>query len=325
MSSRMSNDTVTALAGVKVGHCSDMKGGTGVTVILFDEPAIGAVDTSGMATSSRQIDSLEMMHPGAAVHAVCLAGGSAFGLDAATGVVRFLEERGVGFDLVVAKLPIVPTAVIFDLSFMDAQARPDAAMAYEACLRADTSPVEQGCVGAGTGATAGKIRGVQSATKSGLGSSVLDGVGGVQMGALVVANPFGDVFDETGRIIAGAREGNVFLDSSEAIRKGEVRTRMGSPGNTTLCVLITNARLDKVAAMQVARMGGNGLARHIAPYNTPLDGDMVFCFSTGDRDANPIHLGVLAAQAAETALLRAVRAARSLGGLPASCDMIIGM
>jgi len=199
------NSTLTALEGVRVGHFTNRKGGTGVTVILFERPAIGAVDTTGMATSSRQVDSLEMMHPGAAVHAVCLAGGSAFGLDAAAGVVRYLEEQGIGFDLAVAKLPIVPTAVIFDLSFMDPFTRPNPSMGYEACLGASSSPVEQGCVGAGTGATSGKIRGVLSATKAGLGSSMVVGKDGVRMGALVVANPFGDVLDEQGRIIAGAR------------------------------------------------------------------------------------------------------------------------
>ncbi len=315
------NETLTALAGVKVGHCTDLAGGTGVTVILFDRPATGAVDTTGMATSSRQVDSLEMIHPGSAVHAVCLSGGSAFGLDTGTGVMRFLEERSIGLDLFVAKLPVVPTAVIFDLSFMDAKARPDAEMAYEACVHASSSPVEQGCVGAGTGATSGKIRGVLNATKTGLGSSLVRGADGVAMGALVVANPFGDILDEKGSIVAGARDGDRFLNSFDAILKGEVRTKMGSQGNTTLCVLVTDARLDKVAAMQVARMGGNGLSRHISPFNTPLDGDMVFCFSIGDKDANPLHLGVLAAQAAEGALLNAVRHAHAMGGLPASGDV----
>ncbi len=316
------NDTLTALKGIQVGHCSDLTGGTGVTVILFDRPGIGAVDTTGMATSSRQVDSLEMMHPGVAVHGVCLAGGSAFGLDAATGVVRYLEEQGVGLDLAVARLPVVPTAVIFDLSFMDSSARPSPSMAYEACRAASSHPVEQGCVGAGTGATSGKIRGVLSATKAGLGSSMARGDRGVLMGALVVANPFGDVLDEQGKIIAGAREGDGFLNSFEAIRKGEVRRKMGAQGNTTLCVLVTDARLDKVTAMQIARMGGNGLARHISPYNTPFDGDMVFCFSIGDKEIHPLHLGVLAAQASKDALLNAVCHACSLGGLPASRDIL---
>lgn len=315
------NDTFTALAGIKVGHCSDLEGGTGVTAILFDSPACGAVDITGMATSSRQIDSLDMMHPGVAVHAMCLAGGSAFGLDAASGVVSYLCERGIGLDLVIARVPVVPTAVIFDLSFMDPNARPTPEMAYQACLEASDAPVEQGCIGAGTGATSGKLRGVANGTKSGLGSSLIKGADGVLMGALVVANPFGDVLDEKGAIIAGARDGNGFLNSQDAIARGEVRERFGSPGNTTLCVLVTDARMDKVMAMQVARMAGQGLSRHISPFNTPLDGDMVFCLSIGNKPAHPLHLGVIAAQAARDALLSGVRKARGMGGIPASNDL----
>lgn len=312
------NDTLTGIQGVRVGHATDLDGGTGLSVILFDQPAVGAADLSGMATSTRQIDSLTLMHPGSSVHAVCLAGGSAFGLDAAAGVVSFLEEQGIGLDLFVARLPVVPTAALFDLSFMDASARPTPAMASAACRDASSGPVLQGCVGAGTGATCGKLRGVQGATKTGLGSSLMEGAGGVKVGALVVANPFGDILDEKGAIIAGAREGQGFLDSNRAIASGEVRTRMGAPSNTTLCVIATDARLDKVAAKQVARMAGQGLARHISPYNTPFDGDMVLCFSLGDRDAHILHLGVMAARAASRALLNAVRSAHTLGGIPAS-------
>ncbi len=320
MSNRV-NDTLTALDGIRVGHCSDLQGGTGVTVILFDRPATGAADITGMATSTRQFDSLDMMHPGIAVHGICLAGGSAFGLDAASGVVKFLEEKGIGFDLVVAKLPVVPTAVIFDLSFMDPIARPTPDMAYDACIHASTSPVVQGCVGAGTGATTGKIRGVASATKAGIGSSMINGTDGIKMGALVVANPFGDILDEHGQIIAGARDGGRFLDSDKTIAKGEVRKRFGAPSNTTLCVVVTNARMDKIMAMQVARMAGHGLSRHISPYNTPFDGDIVCCLSIGDREAHPLHLGVIAAQAAAEALMNAVKHADGLGGIPSSRDI----
>jgi len=316
------NSTITGLEGIRVGHCSDYEGGTGVTVILFDRPAIGAADITGMATSTRQIDSLDMIHPGTAIHGICLAGGSAFGLDSASGMVKFLEERGVGFDLVVAKLPIVPTAVIFDLSFMDPLARPTPDMAYKACENASASPVEQGCVGAGTGATSGKIRGVSSATKAGLGSGLVNGPDGIKMGALVVANPFGDILDESGRIIAGARDGSRFLDSQKVIAGGEVRTRIGAQGNTTLCVLVTDARLDKIMAMQVARMAGHGLSRHISPYNTPFDGDIVFCMSIGDKEAHPLHLGALGAQAATQALLNAARHAKGMGGIPAFEDIV---
>jgi L-aminopeptidase/D-esterase-like protein len=316
------NDTITAIEGVRVGHASDRAGGTGVTVVLFDRPARGAVDMTGMATSTRQIDSLDMIHPGTAVHGLCLAGGSAFGLDAAAGVSRYLCEQGGGLALVVARVPVVPTAVIFDLSFMDAAARPKPDMAYDACRLASSAPVEQGCVGAGTGATCGKLRGVANGTKAGLGSSLVRGADGVLMGALVVANPFGDILDATGRIMAGARDGGLFLDMQEAISRGEVRERVGSPGNTTLCVLVTDAWLDKVTAMQVARMAGQGLSRHIVPFNTPFDGDMVFCFSTGERPAHPLHLGVIAARAAGDALMNAVRRASAMGGIPASLDLV---
>lgn len=316
------NRTVTAIEGVRVGHASDPDRGTGVTVVLFDRPARGAVDMTGMATSTRQIDSLDMMHPGIAVHGLCLAGGSAFGLDAAGGVSRWLVEQGVGLDLVVARVPVVPTAVIFDLSFMDAAARPTPDMAYHACQEASRDPVQQGCVGAGTGATCGKLRGVANATKAGLGSSLEEGAGGVLVGALVVANPFGDILDGHGRILAGARDGDAFLDMRRAIAGGEVRERFGSPGNTTLCILVTDAWLDKVTAMQVARMAGQGLSRHIVPFNTPFDGDMVFCFSVGEKTANPLHLGVVAARAAAGALMNAVAHARGMGGIPASRDLV---
>jgi len=319
--SSQENNTITALNGLRVGHSSDLEGGTGVTVVLFDKPARGAVDISGMATSSRQIDSLDMIHPGTEIHGICLAGGSAFGLDAASGVVSYLAENNIGLDLFVAKVPVVPTAVIFDLSFMRPDARPTPAMAYEACMSASRSSVPQGCIGAGTGATCGKLRGVANATKAGIGSSLVRGADGVLMGAIVVANPFGDILDRQGRVIAGARDGSGFINMDRTIAEGEVRERFGAPGNTTLCVLATDAYMDKIMAMQVARMAGQGLSRHISPYNTPFDGDMVFSFSIGQRPVNPLHLGVIAARAAADALLGAVKHAHGMGGIPASRDL----
>jgi len=318
----MINNTLTAIEGIRVGHESDFNGGTCVTVIIFDRPAIGSADISGMATSTRQIDSMEIMHPGTSVHALCLSGGSAFGLDAAGGVVRYLEDQGIGLDLSVAKLPVVPTAVIYDLSFMDAKARPTKDMAFKACINASGSPVMQGTIGAGTGATCGKLRGVLNATKTGLGSSCIKGFNGVSMGALVIANPFGDIINGRGEIIAGAREEKGFLDTRKAIVSGENRSRIGAPSNTTLCVLVTDACLDKISALQVARMAGNGLSRHISPFNTPFDGDIVFCLSIGEKEAHPLHLGVIGAKAAEEALINAVMKAGSLGGLPAHKDIV---
>jgi L-aminopeptidase/D-esterase-like protein len=318
----MVNNTLTAIEGIRVGHESDFEGGTGVTVIIFDRPAIGSADISGMATSTRQIDSLEIMHPGTSIHALCLSGGSAFGLDAAGGVVKYLEDKGIGLDLSVAKLPVVPTAVIYDLSFMSAKSRPTKDMAFKACMNASGSPVKQGTIGAGTGATCGKLRGVLNATKTGLGSSCIKGFNGVRMGALVIANPFGDIINDHGEIIAGARNDKGFLDTRKAIASGENRSRIGSPSNTTLCVLVTDAYLDKISALQVARMAGNGLSRHISPFNTPFDGDIVFCLSVGDKEAHPLHLGVIGARAAEEALINAVMKAGSLGGLPVHKDIV---
>jgi len=315
------NNTLTAIEGVRVGHESDYDGGTGVTVILFDKPVTGSVDITGMATSTRQIDSMEPMHPGTAIHGICLSGGSAFGLDSASGVQKYLEEKGVGLDLFVTKLPVVPTAVIYDLSFMSADIRPTAGMAYKACMNANEKKVEQGCIGAGTGATCGKLRGVQNATKTGLGSSCIHGAGGVKIAAVIVANPFGDILDDKGKIIAGALDKGSFIDTNYAIMNGEVRKRIGAPSNTTLCVLVTNAILDKISALQVARMAGNGISRHISPFNTPFDGDMVFCLSTCEKQSDILHLGVLGAAAASAALMNAVKEASSLGSLPCSKDL----
>jgi L-aminopeptidase/D-esterase-like protein len=318
----MINDTLTAIEGISVGHESDFEGGTGVTVIIFDKPAIGSTDISGMATSTRQIDSLEIMHPGTSIHALCLSGGSAFGLDAAGGVVKYLEDRGIGLDLSVIRLPVVPTAVIYDLSFMSAKARPTQEMAFKACMNARSAPVEQGSIGAGTGATCGKLRGVLNSTKTGLGSSYIKGFNDVGIGALVIANPFGDIINDYGEIIAGAREQKSFLDTSRAIASGENRDRIGSPSNTTLCVLVTDAYLDKISALQVARMAGNGLSRHISPFNTPFDGDIVFCLSLGNKEAHPLHLGVIGAKAAAEALVNAVIKAEPLGGLPVYKEIV---
>ena len=312
------NETVTAIDGIRVGHYSDFEAGTGLTVVLFDLPAVGAADIIGMATSTRQIDSLNLIHPVKSIHAICFTGGSAFGLDASSGVSRFLEEKNVGLNLYVARVPVVPTAAIYDLSFMNAGVRPSAQMAYNACLSAGPDPVEQGCVGAGTGATAGKLRGVLIATKTAIGSSMLYDTSGVRLGALVVANPFGDILNDKGRIIAGARECDRFLDARKAILAGEIREHVGSPGNTTLCLVVTDAKMDKTTCMQVARMAGSGISRHISPFSTPFDGDIIFCLSIGEKKADPLYLGVLASKAAGIALVNAAKFAKPMGGLPSS-------
>lgn len=302
--SKPRNETLTAIAGVTVGTADDAAGGTGLTAILFDRPGVAAIHLSGLATSTRQCDGLLPGHSGGHIHGICLTGGSAFGLDAASGVVRYLEEQGIGLDLGLARVPIVPTAVIYDLSYRATTARPTPAMAYQACLSASQAPVVSGSVGAGTGATCGKLRGVAHATKAGQGSSLFEGPGGLLVGALVVANPFGDILDEQGRIVAGARDADGFLGSLRALAGGEVRNPVSSaPSNTTLAVVVTNARLDKAACQQVARTATCGLARHIAPFNTLMDGDLVICVSLGDHASQPLTIGAMADLACEQALL----------------------
>jgi L-aminopeptidase/D-esterase-like protein len=262
------------------------------------------------------------------VHAIMLAGGSAFGLDAATGAVRYLEERKVGFNVGVARVPIVPSAILFDLNIGSAKRRPDAAMGYEACLNANNKAPAEGSVGAGIGATVGKILGAGQATKSGIGSAAMDIGGGVRVGAIVAVNAFGDVIDpDNGKILAGVRsvrKGPIrvgkgkFADSMEVMKTLTGRTVFGAAqrGNTVIGVVATNAKFDKQGATKVARMAMNGLSRCIRPANTMLDGDTIFSLATGQRKADVNIVGAFAAEVMIQAILRAVRAARGMGGVP---------
>jgi len=215
---------LTAIPGIRVGHGTDETGCTGCTVVLCPDGTVGGVDIRGSASGTREFDALSPMHLVPHVHAVLLAGGSAFGLDAAGGVMRYLEEQGVGFDVQVTRVPIVPAAILFDLRLGDAFARPDAAMAYAACRQATPGPFAEGSVGAGTGATVGKLFGISRATKSGLGSAVMNLPGGLKVGSLAVVNAFGDVRDPaTGILLAGARESpesRSLADSAAAMRRG---------------------------------------------------------------------------------------------------------
>lgn len=315
---------LTAIPGIRVGHGTDEVGCTGCTVILCPEGTIGGADIRGSAAGTREMDALSPMHLVPHVHGLLLAGGSAFGLDAAGGVMRYLEEQGVGFDVQVTRVPIVPAAILFDLRLGDAFARPDAAMAYAACRQATAGPVPEGSVGAGTGATVGKLFGFARATKSGLGSAAMSLSGGLKVGALVVVNAFGDVRDPTtGALVAGAREApesGVFSDTAAAMRRGVV-PRGYKPENTTLAVVATNARLTKVEATKTAQMAQHGLVRTISPVHTTLDGDLVISLATGEVEAETNSVGVAAADAVAEAVLRAVKTATSLGGLPAWTDL----
>jgi L-aminopeptidase/D-esterase-like protein len=264
------------------------------------------------------------MHLVPHVHAVLLAGGSAFGLDAAGGVMRYLEERGVGFDVQVTRVPIVPAAILFDLRLGDAFARPDASGAYAACAAATDRPYAEGSVGVGTGATVGKLFGIAQATKSGLGSAALDLPDGLKVAALVAVNAFGDVRDPaTGALLAGSREApdsHRLTDTAAAMRRGMLPCGY-KPENTTLAVVATNARLAKVQVTKIAQMAQHGLVRAISPVHTTLDGDLVIGLATGDVAGDVNALGVAAADVVAEAIVRAVGTATSLGGLPAWRDL----
>jgi L-aminopeptidase/D-esterase-like protein len=319
---------LTAIPGIRVGHSTDERGCTGCTVILCPEGTVGGVDIRGSAAGTRELDALSPMHLVPHVHAVLLAGGSAFGLDAAGGVMRYLEERGVGFDVQVTRVPIVPAAILFDLRLGDAFARPDAAAAYAACAGATAGPCPEGSVGAGTGATVGKLFGIAQAMKSGLGASALDLPGGAKVAALAAVNAFGDVRDPTtNALLAGAREApnsHRLADSAAAMRRG-VLPRGYKPENTTLAVVATNARLTKVQVTKMAQMAQHGLIRTITPVHTILDGDLVIGLATGEVEGDVNALGVAAADVVAAAIVRAVKAATSLGGLPVWRDLNVDL
>jgi len=324
---------ITDVPGIKVGHAEDLEAITGCTVILCEDGAVGGIDQRGGAPGTRETDALQPTRLVDKAHAVMLAGGSAFGLDAASGAVRYLEEKKVGFNVGVARVPIVPAAILFDLAIGRAEVRPDAEMGYQACLNASEGALAEGSVGAGTGATVGKILGLGQATKAGIGTASLEIGGGVIVGAIVAVNALGDVIDpDSGEIIAGARslhkgpmkvgEG-VFADSLEVMKGLIGRTAMGfaSRQNTVIGVVATNAKLDKVGATKVAQMAQNGVVRTIRPANTMLDGDTIFALATGKKKADINIVGAYAAQVIAEAILRSVRMAKGLGGVPAITEL----
>lgn len=316
--------SITEVAGVLVGHEHDLGRGSGITVVLFPRGAAGAADIRGEAAGTRQMDSLLRPHPARRIHALVLAGGSAFGLDSAGGVMRFLEERGIGFPTAGGVVPIVPTAVIYDLWFGDPAFRPDAAMAYAAAERASAEPPARGSVGAGAGATVGKVYGVARAMKGGFGTSS-ERAGGAVVGACAVVNAFGDVFDpRTGKWLAGARtaDGKGIAVAEEALAGG-FRREPFSTGNTTLGVVATADELTREELAGVARMAHGAMFRAIRPVHTPMDGDIVVAVSTGSsgRKGNAMQTAVLAGRALAEAIADAVKAASGANGLPAARDM----
>ena len=308
--------SITEVAGIEVGHFTDSRRPTGCTVVLARGSAVAGVDVRGAAPGTRETDLLHPANTVERVHAVLLSGGSAGGLDAAGGVMRWLDEQGIGLAVGSARVPIVPAAVLFDLPLGDHRIRPDAAAGYAACQAASRQAPEEGNVGAGAGAVVGKVFGLQRAMKGGIGSASIT-VDGVTVGALVACNALGDVLDpDTGRVLAGARsaDGSQLLDARRALLRGELPQQLIAGTNTTIGVIATDAVITKAQAARLATVGHDGLARAINPAHTVFDGDTLFALGTGESGRSPgmMTLATMAAEACALAVVRAVRAARGL-------------
>jgi L-aminopeptidase/D-esterase-like protein len=321
------------IAGLKIGHAQDDAALTGCTVLLCEAGMVAACDVRGGAVGERELATLRAGHIVEKIHALVFSGGSAYGLDAASGVMRWCEERGIGFDTGAAKIPIVPAAILFDLRIGDPKRRPDAAMGYAAAEAASRArpgaPVAEGNAGAGTGCSVGKLFGAERATKSGIGcwTEEVAGASGaekVRVAALAAVNAFGDVRDpDSGRILAGARaskDSKKFVDMAAAMQQGEIRKNFRDP-NTVLVAVATDAALDRVEAGRLAVMASAGMARAISPAHTTFDGDIVFALSCGTTRADLNALGAAAALAVSRAIVRSVKQARPAGGLPAISGM----
>lgn len=311
------------IPGLRVGHVTDAVGLTGCTVILSDAPAVGGVEIRGWAAGVHGLEFLDPRHLVPTVDGILLAGGSAFGLEAIWGVMQYLEERGVGFATSQTVVPHVAGAILYDLGVGDPRARPDRAMGYRAAAAARPGPVEEGNVGAGTGATVGKLGGVARATKGGLGCAVGE-LDGVHLGAIMAVNAVGDVRDPaTGRLIAGARDaadGRRLIDTAAALAAG-VPAPAFRPVNTTIGLVATTAALDRVEASRVARLAMEGFTHALSPPHLATDGDTLFCLSVGDASAPVETLGRALADLVARAIVRGVRAATAAAGLPAARDL----
>jgi L-aminopeptidase/D-esterase-like protein len=316
-------NALTDVPGLRVGHWTNLESATGCTVVLCPHGAVAGVDVRGGAPGTRETDLLNPTCVVETVNAIVLAGGSAFGLAAADGVMQWLEEHSYGYNVGIAKVPIVPAAILFDLGIGSSTIRPTASAGYAACEAATDGAVAQGNVGAGTGATVGKRLGPLLAMKGGLGTASRQIEGGVIVAALVAVNAIGDVRDlRTGRILAGARNLNgkgFFFEDDPALPVARTTiAELAAGANTTLAVVATNAALTKTQATKVAQMAHDGLARVINPLHTLADGDTVFALSLGNHQAEVGHLGALAAEVVAQAVLNGVLAAESLHGVPAA-------
>ncbi len=319
------NGTLTDVAGLTVGHYTDREAATGCTVVLCGaDGAVGGVDVRGSAPGTRETDLLAPINLVDRINAVLLSGGSAFGLDAATGVMRWLEERELGCEVGVCRVPLVCAAVLFDLAIGRGDVRPDAAAGYAACEAASAAAVPRGSVGAGTGATVGKLRGMARATKSGLGSASVRLGDGTTVGALIAVNAGGNIVAPDGRVLAGVRdEGGGFLDGTAWLAEHGMESLLKG-GNTTLAVVATDATLTKAGATKMAQMAQDGLARSLDPVHTMYDGDTVFALATGasGRQTDLSVLGALAARTVSEAAADAAACAQGLAGLPSATDLL---
>ncbi len=312
---------ITDFERLKIGQAENEQAGTGCTVLLLGEEGSPAgLDVRGGGPASRESELLKPMAAAGVIHAILLSGGSAFGLDAAGGVMRYLEERNIGFDVGVTKVPLVCQSCLFDLTVGDAHVRPDAAMAYAACRNAEQGNYRDGNYGAGTGATVGKIRGMERCMKSGIGSYAVQ-LGELKVGALVAVNALGDIYDwRNGQKVAGllAEDGRTFADG-ETEAWGRLAVQENKfVGNTTLGVVLTNARFDKSCLCKIAGMAQDGYARAIRPVHTTADGDSIYAVSLGDVPADQDAVGALGARVMAQAILRAVKAAVPAYGFPAA-------
>ncbi len=310
----MKEISITDIEGIKIGHAQDLDAATGCTVVIGEAGVTAGVDVRGGAPGTRETDLLDPVNFVEQIHAVVMTGGSSFGLDSASGVMQYLEEKGVGFDAFVTRIPIVCGAVLFDLTIGDHKVRPDKEMGYQACLNANHTECEEGCVGAGTGATVGKILGMERCMKSGLGTYCIQ-TGDLKLGAIVAVNCLGDVIDpKTGETLAGVLDENKkrFLNSEEIMIKEFSGRKIEFSGNTTIGVIVTNAKLTKSQTNKVASMAHNGYGRTMRPAHTMFDGDTIFAVATGKVDTDVSVAGLLAARIMEQAVVRAVKRATTL-------------
>jgi L-aminopeptidase/D-esterase-like protein len=318
----LGNDGITDVTGISVGHYTDLDAATGCTVVLCGAGAVGGVDVRGSAPGTRETDLLRPMNLVSEVHAVLLSGGSAFGLDAASGVMRYLEDEGVGIVFGGSRIPIVPTAILFDLGVITNQVRPGPREGYMACQNASPGPVDEGSVGAGTGATVSGILGMERAVKGGIGTASLDLGQGLVVGAIVAVNAVGSVFDaDTGNLVAGPRneDGATMVNSMALMTSPEFTGSEQPPSsNTTIGVVATNARLSKEQTNKLASVAHDGLAMAVRPAHTMSDGDTMFALATGalDQPANMNRLCAASALCVSRAILRGVQKADGIGGIP---------